>query len=310
MQRSDGTWEIYDDYVLDFALDRIHAGEAVALVTLVAIEGSSPRPLGAQMAVSRSGRWVGYLSGGCIERAIVAEALEAIAAGVNRRVRYGRGSKYLDIELPCGSAVELVFDVGRHAKDIASIDAQLQRRQPAMMTVPGCAAGAAETLRVYQPRRRLLVIGVGPATVSLVHLGLSTGWEVKLYSPDRPTIKALRSTGAEIVPLTGVNSEPALQADMRTAIVFMFHDHRWESRLLPAALQTDAFYIGAMGSRRTHAVRLDLLIRQGFAPDQLSKIRGPAGMFSGVKNAHDIALSILAEIVHCEAKEKAGRTGS
>lgn len=78
-----------------------------ALVTLVSIEGSSPRPLGAQMAVSETGDWVGYLSGGCIERTVVTEALDALALGRNRRVRYGKGSPYIDINLPCGSAIEL-----------------------------------------------------------------------------------------------------------------------------------------------------------------------------------------------------------
>lgn len=75
MNLKDGAWDRFDEYVVDFALDRLRAAERIALVTLVKIEGPLPRPLGAQMAVSESGDWAGYLSGGCIERAVVAEAM-------------------------------------------------------------------------------------------------------------------------------------------------------------------------------------------------------------------------------------------
>lgn len=303
MRRPDGSWEIYDDYVLDFALERMRAGEKVAIVTLAFIEGSSPRQPGAQMAVSETGQWVGYLSGGCIERAIVAEALQALEAGENRRVRYGRGSKYFDIQLPCGSAIELVFDVGMSLEEIAAIDARLQHRLSAAMVAPACDGGDAFSFS-YQPRRRLVVLGIGPAAVSLVRLGQSVGCEVTLYSPDRPTMDELKPTGAEIVPIAGIGNVPALDADTRTAIVFMFHDHRWEAKLLPAALQTDAFYIGALGSHKTQQVRIEELRRQGIAPEQIARIRGPAGLFSGAKNAPDIALSILAEIVRAETPEQ------
>jgi xanthine dehydrogenase accessory factor len=301
MANRDQRWEAFDDYVLDFALDRIRAGEKIALVTLAKIEGSSPRPLGAQMAVSETGRWVGYLSGGCIERAVVSEAVSAIAEGRNRTVRYGRGSKYMDIQLPCGSAIELVFDVGVSVEELAAVDARLQQRLPATLRVPSFGEGTDACLvRHYQPRKRLIVAGVGPSAVQLSRLGQAVGFDVVAYSPDRPTIEAASQLGAETISIAGAGDPPRIRADARTAIVFMFHDHEWEKELLPAALATDAFYIGAVGSRATHRMRLRRLVEMGFDPAQLERIHGPAGLFVGVKNATDIALSILAEIAQIQ----------
>lgn len=303
MRNQDGSWEVFDDYVLDFALDRSRAGEKVAIVTLAKIEGSSPRPLGAQMAVAETGRWVGYLSGGCIERAVVAEALSAIEEGRNRRVRYGRGSKYLDIQLPCGSAIELIFDVTRPTVEFAAIDARLQQRLPAIMHVP-TEPGATDTDHVlacrYLPRKRLVVAGIGPAAVQLVKFGRLAGFDVILHSSDRPTMQEVLTLGVEVVPIVSPADVPRLHADSRTAIVFMFHDHLWERKLLPAALATNAFYIGAMGSRATHQMRLKKLRHAGIDDEQLDRIRGPAGLFAGAKSAADIALSILAEIMQIE----------
>ncbi len=310
MTNRDQRWEVFDDYVLDFALDRIRAGEKIALVTLVKIEGSSPRSLGAQMAVSETGRWVGYLSGGCIERAVVSEAVSAIADGRNRTVRYGRGSKYMDIQLPCGSAIELVFDVGVSIEELAAVDARLRRRLPATLRVP-CLGEEANLCRVrhYLPRKRLIVAGVGPSAVQLSRLGQTVGFEVVAYSPDRPTIDAVSQLDVETVSIAGAGNPPRIRADGRTAIVFMFHDHEWERDLLPVALATDAFYIGAVGSRATHRTRLRRLAEMGFDPAQLARIHGPAGLFIGVKNAADMALSILAEIAQIERNVEQRRLG-
>lgn len=308
MKMPAGSWDQFDDYVIDFAIDRRRRGERIAIVTLVQIEGSSPRPLGAQMAISETGRWTGYLSGGCIERAVVGEALAAIHEGENRRVRYGRGSKYFDIQLPCGSAIELVFDVGIADDDLVAIDARLHRRLPAMMHVPSLTGDESETLtRIYAPRTRIIVAGIGPSAVQLSRLGLLTGFEVVLYSPDRETREeVLKAPGIEVVPISSAASLPAIHADRHTAVAVMFHDHEWETNLLPPILETDAFYVGAMGSRKTHQRRLDILARFGVEKDNLARIHGPAGLFESGKSASSIALSILAEIMQANVGAAAG----
>lgn len=155
-------------------------------------------------------------------------------------------------------------------------------------------------VRHYQPRKRLIVAGVGPSAVQLSRLGQIVGFEVVIYSPDRPTIRAVSPLGVETISIISVASPSKIRADSRTAIVFMFHDHEWERDLLPAALATNAFYIGAMGSRATHRTRLRQLAEVGFAHAQLERIHGPAGLFASAKSAADIALSILAEIAQIE----------
>jgi xanthine dehydrogenase accessory factor len=96
-------------------------------------------------------------------------------------------------------------------------------------------------------------------------------------------------------------------ADARTAIVFMFHDHEWELEMMPSALGTSAFYIGAMGSRTTHRLRVRQLAKKGISEAQIDGIHGPAGLFAGSKNAGDIALSILAEIMQLAQAHEARR---
>lgn len=239
---------------------------------------------------------------------MVSEALAAIEEGENRRVRYGRGSKYIDIQLPCGSAIELVFDVGIAAEDLVGIDARLHRRLPAMMHVPSLAGDKSETLtRVYAPRTRIVIAGIGPSAVQLARLGLLTGFEVVLYSPDRVTREeVLKTPGIEVVPIPSAASLPVIHADRHTAVAVMFHDHEWEAGLLPLILETDAFYVGAMGSRKTHQRRLDILARFGVEPEKLGRIRGPAGLFENGKSASSIALSIFAEIMQANVGVTAG----
>lgn len=308
MKRPDGTWDPFDDYVLDFAVERMKANERVAIVTLVEIEGSSPRPLGAQMAVSETGAWVGYLSGGCIERAIAAEAGDAIASGCSRRVRYGRGSRYIDISLPCGSAIELIFDVRVPLARLDAIDARLEQRQPAVLQVPVAGPqidGGKEELfftRCYLPRRRLVVLGLGPVPVHLARVAIAAGFEVVVRTPDELTADAARLAGAAI----GLSGEGDLEdIDDRSAVVFAFHDHDREERLLPAVLATDAFYIGAMGSRATQVQRLEKLREKGFGRMDLERIQGPAGLLPHARSASDLALSILAQVVEAARGEEA-----
>jgi len=294
----DSTHETIVDHVLDFVRDRTRFGEKLAIVTLVAIDGSSPRPLGAQMAVSETGQWVGYLSGGCLERAVVAEALAVLEEGANRRVRYGRGSKYVDIRLSCGGAMEVVFDVHVAATEVQRALGALERRRPAFLRIPDVGSDRA-FMRRYLPRRRLMIVGVGPAAVFLGRLAAQSGLEVVLYSPDASTRNTFSRDNLLSIPIRA-GAAADFDADPWTAIVFMFHDHDWEADLVPAALATSAFYIGAMGSRSTHNERIRMLERKGVAPALVARLRSPCGVSPGGKTAQAVAVSILAEVLQID----------
>lgn len=296
--KSDGSWGKGDCQVVLFAYERLLAGDRIALVTLVKIEGSSPRPLGAQMAVAESGDWVGYLSGGCIEQAVAGEAIDAIRKGENRQIRYGQGSKYIDIVLPCGSAIELFFDVNVDEAALARVVGALANRHPVALPVP-CKGNAIRLVRDFEPERRLVVLGVGPSAVELARLAAQAGFETLLFSPDGKTREAAEDDGIVVSALTRV-TRPNYHADRRTAVVFMFHDHEWEHQLIPDALASDVFYIGALGSHGTHQRRMERLRQLGFHAEDIARVHGPAGIFPGGKSVQDIAVSILAEVIQAD----------
>jgi xanthine dehydrogenase accessory factor len=308
MKNSEGHWEIFDDYVLDFALENMRNGVRTAIVTLVEVDGSSPWRPGAQMAVTEAGQWVGYLSGGCIERAVAAEVCDAFAKGKSRRVRYGRGSPYLDIQLPCGSAIELVMDIGVTVEELARVDGRLRQRKDATLSIPdpvqshGTGTSVGPFLRRYLPRRRLAVAGIGPVTVQLARLARTSGFDVLAAAPDAATLGAISDSGIKTLPIHLSGDGAGFEIDARTAVVLAFHDHEWETGLLPRILKSDAFYIGAMGSVRTHQLRIERLKADGATATAIGRIRSPAGVLSGTKGATDIAISILAEIVQEEAR--------
>lgn len=295
-----------DDYVLGFALETAKRGLQVAVVTLVDVDGSSPWRPGAQMAVSESGEWAGYLSGGCIERAVAAEAVQAMADRRSRRIRYGAGSPYMDIRLPCGSAIELVVDVHLETEELEKADDRHRQRRQAAIAVPdpgsvGPDGASGPFLRRYLPRKRLVVAGIGPIAASLARLSHAAGYEVVLASPDERTLTAPSRPGFAKLPVGPYSDMADVVIDGRTAVALAFHDHEWEANLLPRILASDAFYVGALGSERTHELRIERLAEKGLRSEGQRRIRGPAGLLPHAKGASEISVSILAEMAEAEA---------
>ncbi|SFR77826.1 xanthine dehydrogenase accessory factor [Marinobacter daqiaonensis] len=281
-------------------------GLPAALVTLVNTRGGSPRPPGSQMVIGGDGRFVGHLTGGCAEHVIVDEAQAALREGRNRTIRLGAGSPYLDIELPCGASVDLHIDVGVADEVMAAIKGALDERRTVALEIlpdgghqlvrPGVGAVPPGAFRRwYRPARRLLVFGKGPNASALARLAWESEYQVQLLSPDRGTLGSCSGTGIETTVLTAPSAVDLPPTDAHTAAVVMFHEHDWEPPLLAALLKSDVFYIGALGSRRTHEQRCDSLAQQGFGID-LDRIRGPVGLDIGAATPIEIALSILAEI--------------
>jgi xanthine dehydrogenase accessory factor len=182
-------------------------------------------------------------------------------------VRYGKGPKYIDIQLPCRSAIDLFFDIGQQVDALDAVDTARASRLRAHLQI----AVTAEELdcewtvsRRYTPRRRLSVAGVGPAAVQLCRLGLVSGFEVEMVSGDDLTREFAGGSGVRVHDFSDPRKPPELRLDQWTAIVFMFHDHDMEREIIPAALATDAFYVGALGSRKTHRQRVESLQTRGF----------------------------------------------
>lgn len=310
ISETDAIDRITDDVLPGFLAWR-EGGLRAALVTLLSVEGGGYRPAGAQIAVCETGARIGYISEGCLENAIAEEARKALACGRNRILRYGAASDAPDIKLPCGASMSLYVDVDFDIDLARRIIAAGEERQPVAL-VYDLDAGAARLtpaeanvvaahapgrfLRPYHPKLRILAIGAAAGIVSLAHMARAAGFRIDTASPDDAVLDATRAAATLQYRLATPSSLPEFSVDGRTAIVLLFHDHDWEVALLKAACRSDAFYIGAMGSRRTHEARREALAACGLPEAELRRIRGPAGLFPGGRNAPEIALSILAEI--------------
>lgn len=277
------------------ALAALKAGRRCALITIVGVEGASPRPIGAQMAVTEDGDWTGYISGGCLESAVAQEALACMESGESQVVRYGRGSKYFDIVLPCGSGIDVHVDVAPDARALGDVVAALDARRPATLTFTLPDGTPFE--RRYTPQLQLIVAGRGPAVAGILDLAAAMGLATTVLSPDAPLIAQARGRWDGARRLAAAEDEVELGGDAYSAVVLMFHDHHWETALLASAVTSECFYIGAMGSRRTHEERVALLEEHGLTADEIARVRGPIGLFAHAKRPGDLALSVLAEIV-------------
>lgn len=275
--------------VLKFLQAGIAAGHRCALVTLVEIVKGASRSLGAHMAVRDDGRYCGFVSGGCVEAAVAREAVEAIHEGRDRICRYGSGSPYFDIVLPCGGGISLAIHVLKTGQTIDRlVDGLLSRNrmqlsydpQGQRITVQAAAfspTGWKDGLFVtsYRPEARIVVCGRGFESQVFSSVAEAAGVEVR---------------SADVGLLTSLTDE-------ETAIVLLNHDMDRELPVLRAALSTKAFYIGCLGSRRTHDRRKEALAREGVSPEQINRIRAPIGLFGPTREARALAVSVLAEIM-------------
>ncbi|QNO29123.1 XdhC family protein [Sphingopyxis sp. OPL5] len=293
--------------ILRFAQDC--AAQGVVLVTLTGIAGSSPRAIGAQMAVASDGSYRGSFSGGCIEAAIVSEALSALAAGESRRVRFGAGSPYIDIRLPCGGGIDLLFTPRPDPHILDDILARLDAREPAGLWIKGDGIAIAEPGTVpagwsddafcvrYVPRLRIAAIGHGEALVATARLARFFGAETFAFSPLADDVTAASGDGITVALLETRTSPPALATDPWTAFAFLFHDHEWEDALLPWALRGPYLFVGAIGGWQSRANRRDMLRRAGFDDAIIGRFEEPAGLIPATRDPATLALSLVAEIV-------------
>ncbi len=288
--------------VLAFALKERSAGDDVAIATLSAIHGSSPRRLGAQMAVTSDGRFIGSISSGCLERAIVEEAQAALKRGNGSTVRYGAGSRYLDITLPCGSGMDIMYSTGIPILVLEEALLAVQSRQPFALSISENDVKFQDTdvhdddvlIRPYQPPLQIAVAGVGVELILFTRMAIAAGYCIYALSPDE---KTLEQCSGKTVLLKSTALVPDLGFDQWTAFVSLFHDREWELALLQEALKSSSFYLGAVGSKKTSAERLFACRNAGIDDAALAKLKGPIGLVPATRDPSALAVSVLAEIV-------------
>lgn len=255
------------------------------LCTIVEIDGSYSRRLGAQLAILPDGTMAGSLADGCLEAQLVRDADAAAAAGQARLIRFGRHSLMIDFQLPCGSGIDIVVDPAPDMEALRRVAGSLDQRQPAALPVTAPQM-ARPFLRQYRPELRLVVLGTGPEcemlSLQAEAFGLTPEW-----------LRPRGKSGGEL----SLGRTPDLPLDRWTAVVLLFHDHEWEHCLLPWALSSDAFYVGAQGGAAARAHRAEKLLEAGLTAERLGRLRSPIGLIESSRDPSVLALSVLAEVV-------------
>ncbi len=294
----------YAEHAFDIiakAAELAKANHPFALITSLAIEGGAAREVGSLAIVEQDGAMTGYLSNGCIDRDIQHHALDALVSQKKKLIRYGDGSRYVDLKLPCGGALTVLIDPDPDKAAILNAEAALRARRTLSLAFESPAGEAAAISKEFEyiPRQRLVLAGRGAIFRSMAQIGKATGYEVYGLSPELGDLDAVRpALDAEPVHLTSPNSETPLDMlDAHSAFLTLFHDHDWEPALLRAALDTPARFIGSLGSRRTHDMRKETLRQMKVPESSISRLRGPIGVVPSLRDASSIAVSALAEIV-------------
>lgn len=258
---------------------RLAAASEAALCTIVGIEGSFSRRIGAQLAVAADGARGGDMADRCLDDELASQARAAWAEGEAHVLRYGEGSPFIDFRLPCGSGLDVLVDPAPDRAALARCLADLEARHETALPL------GSELLpeRRYIPPLRILMMGAGAEVAALESLAAAQGI----------ALERLEAGG----DLSLGRAPDWLEADAWTAVLLLFHDHEWEHALLDWALGTPAFYIGAQGGAPAREERLERLRDAGHGEAALARIKGPVGLIPSARDPAVLALSILAEVV-------------
>jgi xanthine dehydrogenase accessory factor len=281
-----------------------------ALVTLVAADGPTPRPIGSQMVITADNRAAGYVSGGCVESSLELICQEVMAEGKVRHIRFGADSPYLDVQLVCGTSIELVIEPVslRDPSWLRILQAMADRKQivrtlnaNGQVVLSDLPNGASMTLarsakdayvRTYAPRTRIVVAGSDPVALALLSLGQASGFEMTCVRPLGPDFPAQIHISSYL--RTDVTQD---SFDAWTACVTTTHDLDQDHDVLSKALASSAFYVGALGSVRKRHERVSRLVKEGLDAQTVGRLRAPVGLDIGAATPFEIAISILADII-------------
>ncbi|MEQ6247788.1 XdhC/CoxI family protein [Sulfitobacter sp. HNIBRBA3233] len=306
------------------ALEWIRAGKGAALATVVETWGSAPRRVGAQMVVSSDAEMEGSVSGGCVEGAVVVEALEALEEGESRLLEYGvSDGDAFAVGLACGGTIRvLVEPVGEGGIPVAVLEtlvAHRADRRPVAYEVgldgsrrslvtdgyenrfrtdrSGVEEDGETFVAVHNPPLRLVVVGAVHIAQALVPMARIAGFDPVVIDPREAFGAPARFPDARVVNDWPDAALAEIGLDARCALVLLTHDPKLDDPALLLALKSQVFYIGALGSTRTHAKRVERMQEAGFDDDAIARIHGPVGLNIGAASPAEIAVSILAQMI-------------
>jgi len=313
--------ENLDVMVLRQLRDWRQAGRRALLATVVRTWGSSPRPIGSIMALAEDGAVVGSVSGGCIEDDLVARHSRIGQAEMPRGapvlVKYGvTADEAHRFGLPCGGTLELLLEFDPDAAALAELVAALEagrlmqrttRLADGAVTLAEAAVPAALAIdgaalaNTFGPEYRMLLIGAGQLAEYVATMARFSGFAVTVCDPREEYRGGWPTPLLPGVQLSTEMPDDAVRAfrpDARTCVVALTHDPKLDDLALLEALDTPAFYVGAIGSRRNAQARRERMVEHFDQTEaSLARLRGPIGIYIGSKTPPEIAVSVMAEIL-------------
>ncbi len=309
------------------ALDWIDAGRSVAIATVVKTWGSAPRPVGAQLVIDSDMAFEGSVSGGCVEGAVILEATEAIEDGKCRVLSFGvSDDTAFEVGLACGGQIEVMVEpvgvgqgpskaelealvAARAARRSVVWEVDLENWTRRLVERDGSDEATEALFRsdksvregdlfrgVHNPPLRLVIVGAVHIAQPLVQIARLSGYDVALSDPRDSFASSERFPGEQFLEGWPDEALDAYGLDTRTAVVTLSHDPKIDTPALETALASEAFYIGALGSTRTHAKRVAALKEAGVTDGAIARIDGPVGLDIGAASPAEIAVSIMGEM--------------
>ncbi|MCY4179924.1 MAG: XdhC family protein [Litoreibacter sp.] len=311
------------DSIPETALAWHRAGKGAALATVVETWGSAPRRVGSQLAISGEGEIAGSVSGGCVEGAVVVEAMDAIEGGMPLLLEYGvSDDEAFAVGLACGGTIRILLEpVGKALPEVMLtelVDARASK-EPIAYTVDTASwdrkllrpeDGHAERfaadksgfegdrfIAIHNPPLRMAIVGAVHIAQPLSQMARLAGFEPFIIDPRAAFASEARFPGETLSHDWPDEALEAFQLDARSAVVTLTHDPKIDDPAIEATLRSNCFYLGCLGSTRTHAKRVARLEQAGFTADQIARINGPVGLDVGGQTPGEIASAILSEVI-------------
>ena len=288
------------------AAAREWAGAPMALATVIETWRSAPCPVGTHLLVHEDGRFVGSVSGGCVEGDVLHVAAEVIAGAPAVARHYGvADGEAWEVGLPCGGSIVVLVQPVSESGFPPGLFERISEARAAGETLSvgtdlqSGASSLSDTgfTNTYPPQRRLLIVGAVEIAASLAAIAGSQGFAVTLCDPRGRFLTAERFPGVTLDDRWPDEAVAAFAPDSRSAVVTLSHDPKIDDPALIAALASPATYIAALGSKASHAARLTRLAAARVSADGLARIEGPAGVSINAISAPEIALSIAAGMI-------------
>jgi xanthine dehydrogenase accessory factor len=310
------------DTIPETALAWHREGKGAVLASVIQTWGSAPRRVGAQLAISGQAEIEGSVSGGCVEGAVIVEALEVLESGEARELEFGvSDNDAFAVGLACGGTIRvLVEPVGKVLTEellTALCEARAARRPVAYvadletgarrldesghetrfrMDRSGFEEDGRTFVAIHNPPLRLVIVGAVHIAQALVPMAKIAGYDPAIVDPRETFGAASRFPGETLLNDWPDEAVAKLGLDGRTALVLLTHDPKLDDPALELALRSGCFYIGALGSTRTQAKRVERMTAAGFSEAEIGRIHGPVGLDIGASGPAEIAVSILAEM--------------